>query len=204
VLFAWSVTTFARHAEHVTFSSIAIRDTRASHGLKERPVTFKTTRQHWPAEIQRPVTVTRTVDPAYGGPKGDWKLKELIVLAPVKICLAFASGTDDDVETLRDRNCVGRRSEHTGLKETVWARFEAIEEFGFGGLEDVVKLAEDGILRRIPRSEVMGGPKVICVILVTGQTLSVACDYRKNTPNTDHTDFTSQSQESTSEHLAPP
>ena len=65
------------------------------------------------------------------------------MITPVKIRLTFVTGADDEIEALRDRDRVGWRAENTCLEEAAVACFEAVEQFGFGGFECVVKLAED-------------------------------------------------------------
>src|SRR6185503_19785490 len=62
VSFTWSMTPFARDAEHVTCSTIAIHGIVDS--LKVRRVTFQTPWRDRSAEVLRTVTVARTVDPA--------------------------------------------------------------------------------------------------------------------------------------------
>src|SRR5690349_13968360 len=142
------MTALARNAEHVIRTTIAIHHPGVSHDLKRRRVAFETTRQHRTAEVERTIAVAGTVDPGVQrGPVRHRQLKQLIVLAPVKISLSFAAGTDDVVEALRKRNCVWRRAEDASLEEAVVAGFEAIGEFGFGGLENVVKFAEDRFFR---------------------------------------------------------
>ena len=64
VLLAWSMTTLARDAEHVISSTIFVSDARVCDGVKRRRVTFETTWNHRPAEIERPVAVAGAVDPA--------------------------------------------------------------------------------------------------------------------------------------------
>jgi hypothetical protein len=84
------------------------------------------------------IAVAGTVDPASDrGPIRNGELKKLIVLAPVKICLAFAPGTDHEVEWLGDHDCVGWRAQDARLEEAAVAGFHAVEEFRFGGFEDI-------------------------------------------------------------------
>src|SRR6185369_7594933 len=131
------MTTLARDAEHVISATIFVSDARVCHHVERRRMTFETTRGYRPAELNRPIAVARAVDPArYFGPVRNGKLKELIVLVPVEICLPFASRADDDIETFGERDRVGRRAEDTDLKEALAARFHSIMQLRLSG-EDV-------------------------------------------------------------------
>ncbi len=99
MLLAWTMTLLARDPEYEVCPAKFIYKARLGHWLKERSMTLKTTRDDRPAEIYISISITGTINPTrYLSPVRNRKLKELIVLVPVKIRLSFASGADDDIE----------------------------------------------------------------------------------------------------------
>src|ERR1051325_6691106 len=99
VLFAWSMTPLARDPERVSGSSIAIHRVNR---FERRRVTLETARHDRPAEVERSIAITGTVDPTTDfGPVRHRQLKKLIVF-PVEISLTFPSGSDDEIKAFRN------------------------------------------------------------------------------------------------------
>src|SRR5688500_17097078 len=114
MLFTCTMTLLTSHAEYVIISAVSIGQARICDRFKEGCMTFEAPGHDRSAEIYRPIAIGGTVDPAaHIRPIGNGKLKELIFFVPVKRGLTFTSGAADEVEAFRDRNGVGRRSEHT-------------------------------------------------------------------------------------------
>src|SRR6185369_13103985 len=101
-------------------------------------MTLETARHYRPAEIQRHVSIARTIYPArHFRPVRHRQLKELIAFAPVEICLALASRANHEVEALGDGDGVRRCAENAGLKESITASIHSVLKLALRRLEDV-------------------------------------------------------------------
>src|SRR5215203_210398 len=121
------MTLLARHTKRVPGSPVLIR--RACFSFEKRGVTLQTTRHDRAAEIQRPVSVTWTVDPACDlRPVRDRQLEELILFSPVEISLSLSSGANNEIEPFGDGDRVGWCSEYADLEEAIRFGFHAVLE----------------------------------------------------------------------------
>src|SRR5687768_16849264 len=138
MLFAWAMTLLTRDTEYVVSSPVAISQVRIRNRFKERCMTFEASGHDRSAEIYRPVSISRTVNPTpHFGPIGNGKLKELIFFVPVKISLSLAPGADDEVEAFGNGDRVGRSSEYARLEKAILFRFHPVVQFALGSSEDV-------------------------------------------------------------------